>query len=160
MSRVWSSAAQLPQRSSDHTKGSKGTDDALETTPLEDEEGDELGYTEDEQEEEEPKRQADPEPERRTNMILRRVLKSTITPLEKNQRSKLFTTRCMVDNKICDIIVDSGSCTNVVANLLIKKLNYPTHNHPLPYKLHWLDNNGSIEVDKQALMKQEPQLRK
>ena len=86
------------------------------------------------------------------SFVLRRALHSKPVPLENNQREKIFLTRCKVNERLCDMIIDSGSCTNVVSTTLIDKLNYPTTKHPQPYKLHWLSNNSDVEVTKQALI--------
>ncbi|XP_021763816.1 uncharacterized protein LOC110728481 [Chenopodium quinoa] len=69
--------------------------------------------------------------------------------MENNQREKIFLTRCKVKERLCDMIIDSGSFTNVVSTL-IDKLKHPTTEHPQPYKLHWLRNTS--EVTKQALI--------
>ncbi|XP_074288664.1 uncharacterized protein LOC141613818 [Silene latifolia] len=53
---------------------------------------------------------------------------------------------------ICTLIIDSGSCTNVIAKDVVAKLKLPTKNHPKPYKLHWLDGNNGVMVKKQALI--------
>ncbi|MCI34389.1 hypothetical protein A2U01_0055608, partial [Trifolium medium] len=50
--------------------------------------------------------------------------------------------RCTTAGKVCDVIIDSGSCENVVSNYMVEKLELPTQSHPRPYKLQWL-NKGS-----------------
>jgi hypothetical protein len=32
---------------------------------------------------------------------------------ESNQRESFFHNRCFVNNKVCSVIIDGGSCTNV-----------------------------------------------
>ncbi|RDX97023.1 hypothetical protein CR513_20254, partial [Mucuna pruriens] len=49
------------------------------------------------------------------------------------------------------MIIDNGSCTNVVNTLLVEKLNLPTKKHPNPYKLQWLNDCGNIRVTKQVV---------
>ncbi|XP_074298776.1 uncharacterized protein LOC141629708 [Silene latifolia] len=72
--------------------------------------------------------------------------------VEEEQRERLFHSYCKVNNQICTLIVDSGSCTNVVSRDLVDNLKLPTKNHLKPYKLHWLDRNNGILVKKQALV--------
>ena len=36
------------------------------------------------------------------------------------QRENIFHTRCSVNNKVCSIIIDGGSCTNVASNTLVE----------------------------------------
>ena len=54
----------------------------------------------------------------------------------KQQRDNIFHTRCHINNKVCSMIIDGGSCTNVASTILVEKLNLLTLKHPKPYKLH------------------------
>jgi hypothetical protein len=40
------------------------------------------------------------------------------------QRANIFQTRCHIQNKVCSIIIDGGSCANVASDTLVKKLNH------------------------------------
>ena len=86
------------------------------------------------------------------SLVLRRALHSKTVPMENNQREKIFLTRCKVEDRLCDMIIDTGSCTNVVSTTLVDKLKWPTTEHPSPYKLHWLNNSSDVKVTKQALI--------
>ena len=37
----------------------------------------------------------------------------------EQQRDNIFHTRCHVQGKTCNVIIDSGSCTNVVSALMV-----------------------------------------
>ena len=54
---------------------------------------------------------------------------------EEVQRENIFHTRCMINNKMCSMIIDSGSCTNIVNVVLVDKLGLKTTKHPRPYRL-------------------------
>ncbi|XP_051149220.1 uncharacterized protein LOC127263941 [Andrographis paniculata] len=66
------------------------------------------------------------------------------------QRENIFHCRCKIEGNICSMIIDNGSCTNVVSETLVKKLNLVTKPHPRPYRLQWLTNNGELRVNKQV----------
>lgn len=51
------------------------------------------------------------------------------------QRENFFHTRCIVNNKVCSMIIDGGSCTNVASTTLVEKLGLPLLTHPRPYRL-------------------------
>ena len=68
------------------------------------------------------------------------------------QRDNIFHTRYHVNNKVCSVIIDSGSCTNAASTLLVEKLGLPTLKHPRPYKLQWLNDSGEVRVTKQVLV--------
>ncbi|XP_010541803.1 PREDICTED: uncharacterized protein LOC104815187 [Tarenaya hassleriana] len=79
-------------------------------------------------------------------LVTRRVLSTLTTPEETAQRETIFHTRCTIHGKVCGMIIDSGSCTNVASAYMVKKLELPTEKHPHPYKLQWLNNTGEIKV--------------
>ena len=66
------------------------------------------------------------------------------------QQENIFHTRCHVQNKLCSMIIDGGSCTNVASTTLVEKLGLPTSKHPRPYKLQWLNDSGELWVQKQV----------
>ncbi|PKI68241.1 hypothetical protein CRG98_011377 [Punica granatum] len=49
---------------------------------------------------------------------------------------------CTIQNKVCGVIIDSGSYFNVASTTLVEKLNLSTTKHPYPYKLIWLNDQG------------------
>jgi hypothetical protein len=70
----------------------------------------------------------------------------------KGQRANIFHTRYHVHNKIYSLIIDSGSCTNVISTELVNKLNLHTIKHLIPYKLQWLNNSSEVKVNKHVLI--------
>ncbi|KAF7842202.1 uncharacterized protein G2W53_004500 [Senna tora] len=86
-------------------------------------------------------------------LVVRRALNCQIKEHELNeQRENIFHTRCLVNNKVCSLIIDGGSVTNVASTTMVEKLNLPIIRHPRPYKLQWLNECGEIKVDKQVLV--------
>ncbi|XP_068497698.1 uncharacterized protein [Phaseolus vulgaris] len=67
--------------------------------------------------------------------MIRRLLGSKMQALDQTQRENIFHTRCSIQGKICSLIVDGGSCTNVASSRLVTKLNLETKLHLRPYKL-------------------------
>ena len=48
----------------------------------------------------------------------------------EQQHGNMFHTRCHVNNKVCSLIIDGGSCVNIDSALLVEKLQLPTLEHP------------------------------
>ncbi|XP_016733212.2 uncharacterized protein [Gossypium hirsutum] len=71
---------------------------------------------------------------------------------DEQQRENIFHSRCQVQGKVCSIIIDGGSCTNVASTLMVEKLGLSTTKHPNPYKLQWLNDGGELKVTKQVLV--------
>ncbi|KAL8126559.1 hypothetical protein AgCh_013727 [Apium graveolens] len=63
-----------------------------------------------------------------------------------NQKHNIFTTKCTVKDRVCDLIIDSGNSDNIVSSLMVKNLNLPTENHPNPYSLGWIRDVGEVKV--------------
>ena len=68
------------------------------------------------------------------SLVARRALSTQVKEEEDNQRENLFHTRCFMNNKVCSVIIDGGSCTNVASTELVEKLALPTLKHPRPYR--------------------------
>ena len=62
------------------------------------------------------------------------------------QQDNLFYTRCHIKDKVCSVIIDSGSCANVASLLMVEKLRLPVVKHSRPYRLQWLNNEGEVCV--------------
>ena len=76
-------------------------------------------------------------------LVSRHALNTQIKVDETDhQRENIFHTRCSVNKKVCSMIIDGGSCTNVASNALVEKLGLPLLKHPRPYKLQWLNDCG------------------
>ena len=63
-------------------------------------------------------------------LVVRRILNVQVKEEESNQRENLFHTWCFVNNKVCSVIIDGGSCTNVASTYLVEKLVLTTLKHP------------------------------
>ncbi|XP_068645184.1 uncharacterized protein [Aristolochia californica] len=75
--------------------------------------------------------------------------KSLLTPKGDSRddwlRTNVFHTTCTVADKVCKMIIDSGSCENVISEEVVKKLQLQTNLHPKPYKLTWLTKDSEYD---------------
>lgn len=58
----------------------------------------------------------------------------------------------MIAEQVSKVIIDHGSCENVVSEDAIKKLQLKIDRHPKPYKLSWLKKGSEVTVDKRCLV--------
>jgi hypothetical protein len=88
------------------------------------------------------------------SLVARRALSAQVKEddMEQQREKNIFHTRCHINNKICSMIIDGGSCTNVASTIFVEKLSLPTLKHPKPYKLQWLNDSGEVKVNKQVLV--------
>ena len=85
-------------------------------------------------------------------LMIRRMSGTIPKSLDDTQRENIFHTRCLINNKLCSLIIDGGSCTNLASTRVVEKLDLPIISHTKPYKLQWLSAEGEIMVNKQVLI--------
>ncbi|GKV06999.1 hypothetical protein SLEP1_g18811 [Rubroshorea leprosula] len=68
-------------------------------------------------------------------LVTRRALNVQAKEDDEVQHDNIFHTRCHIKNKVCSVIIDGGSCTNVASTVLVEKLNLPMKKHPRPNML-------------------------
>ncbi|XP_056858080.1 uncharacterized protein LOC130507383, partial [Raphanus sativus] len=83
-------------------------------------------------------------------LVTRRLLNVQPKVKEDEQRENLFHTRCLIQDKMCSLIIDGGSCTNVASNELVEKLGLEVIKHPKPYLLQWINDEGGLKITKQV----------
>lgn len=103
----------------------------LELEPIQDEEAVELGE--------------DSQREEGLMLVTRKIL---LTPKFKDEkeglRGNIFCTTCSIQNRVCNLIIDGGSCENVASQEVVDKLMLKTTDHPQPYKLSCLKKKGVL----------------
>jgi hypothetical protein len=79
------------------------------------------------------------------SLVVRRLL---LAPKQKeqSQRHNIFRTRCTVNRKVCDIIIDSGSSENIISRTMVRKLGLQTEKHPSPYTIGWIKKGAETRV--------------
>jgi len=81
-------------------------------------------------------------------LVVRRMLGQLQKPFDESQRENIFHTRFLINEKLCSLIVEAGSCINVASTRVVDKLGLPTISHTKPYKLQWLSEEEEIIVNK------------
>uniref|UniRef100_A0A803QC23 Uncharacterized protein n=1 Tax=Cannabis sativa TaxID=3483 RepID=A0A803QC23_CANSA len=86
-------------------------------------------------------------------LVTKRALNSQVKEEEEEvQHENIFHTRCHLNDKVCSVIINGGSCTNVASSSMAKKLGLQTLKHPRPSKLQWLNDISEVRVTKQVLV--------
>ena len=58
----------------------------------------------------------------------------------------MLQTRCTINNKLFKLIIDSGSCENIISRKAVRVLKLPVEKHPNPYSIGWIKTAEKIEV--------------
>nr|GEW88765.1 hypothetical protein [Tanacetum cinerariifolium] len=88
-------------------------------------------------------------PDRGELLVTRRLLNTAVFDQDDDTtwlRTNIFRTQCTTKGKICTVIIDGGSCENMVSTTMVKKLGLSIQNHPDPYQLTWLKKGNLVKV--------------
>jgi hypothetical protein len=85
------------------------------------------------------------------------MMRKVLLNLEKEsenpaQRNSMFWTACKTNDRVCKVIVDSGSIDNIISTEMVEKLEMETVVHPSPYRVSWLQKGHQVNVTKQFLV--------
>ena len=80
-------------------------------------------------------------------LVVRRTLNIQMKD-DDSQRANIFHSRCFIKGNLCSLIIDSGSCSNVVSSYLVDSLKLHCTKHPKPYHLQWLNECSEVKVTK------------
>jgi hypothetical protein len=87
------------------------------------------------------------------SLMMRKVLLMPEKKAENpTQRNILFRTACKTKDRVCKVIVDSGSTDNLVSTKMVEKMELETIVHPSPYRFPWLQKVHQVNVTKQCLV--------
>jgi hypothetical protein len=87
------------------------------------------------------------------SLFMQKILLMLEKEMEKlAQRNSLFSNACKTKDRVCKVIVDSGSTDNLVSTEMVEKLELETTDHPSPYKVSWLQKGHQVNVTKQCLV--------
>ncbi|XP_071688487.1 uncharacterized protein [Rutidosis leptorrhynchoides] len=95
-------------------------------------------------------------PDQGEALVVHRALNAIPVPTTDEHawlRNNIFRTRVTAEGKVCNMIIDGGSCENVVSNEMVEKLGLKAEDHPEPYQLTWLKKGNRIKVTKRCLVK-------
>ncbi|GJS84251.1 putative reverse transcriptase domain-containing protein [Tanacetum coccineum] len=67
-------------------------------------------------------------------------------------RSLRTGTKCTAKGKVCSLIIDGGSCENMVALSMVEKLALLVEPHPEPYQLTWFKKGNIVKVNQRCLV--------
>jgi hypothetical protein len=78
--------------------------------------------------------------------IVQWLLNTQVQQPDQLQRHNLFQIFFIINNRHVRVIIDGGSCNNLVSSELIKKLGLTTRPHQHPYHIQWLNDSGKPKV--------------
>ena len=79
------------------------------------------------------------------NYMVRKLMQ-TPTQEEITQLHQLFQTQCTISGKLFELIIDSGSCENIISRKVVRLLKLLVEKHPNLYSIGWIKTAEKIEV--------------
>jgi hypothetical protein len=74
-----------------------------------------------------------------TSLMMRKVLLKPEAKVKNPvQRNSLFRTTCKTKDRVCKVVIDSGSTDKLVSTDMVDKLDLETNAHLDPYKVSCL----------------------
>ncbi|GKD86503.1 reverse transcriptase domain-containing protein [Tanacetum coccineum] len=94
-------------------------------------------------------------PDRGELLVTLRLLNTAVLDQDDDTtwlRTNIFRTQCIAKGKVCTVIINGGSCENMVSTIMVEKLGLPIQNHPDPYQLTWLKKGNLVKVTHRCLV--------
>ena len=76
--------------------------------------------------------------------VIQKVLCSQKIP-DTTQGHQIFYSRYSVKDKVCNLIIDNGSCKNIISKVLVGHLKLETKPHH-PYDIAWIKKGPCIMI--------------
>ena len=83
--------------------------------------------------------------------VMRAMISKAID--DPSQRENLFHTKCLVKGSVCALVIDSGSCANIVSVAMVNFLKFPTTLHTIPYNLQWFNECGELKFMRKCVIR-------
>jgi hypothetical protein len=90
------------------------------------------------------------------------IWRSMVIPKKEQRQSRnnedywfqtnIFQTRCTSGGKVCQVIVDSGNCENMVSKVKVDKLKLCCETHPHPNRIAWFKKGNAVTINKRCLI--------
>ena len=87
------------------------------------------------------------------SMMAREVHSDGTTIDVRGQRSNIFHSECKVHDKVCKLIIDGGSFTNVISSDLVHALSLSTWRLPSPCYMQWMNQSGTLKITHKVRVK-------
>lgn len=85
-------------------------------------------------------------------LVTKCIMNTLFKDVETNQRMKLLYTRYFVKEKVCNLIINGGSCTNVASCEHLEKLGLANLKQTQTYRPQLLNDCADMMVIRQVLV--------
>jgi predicted aspartyl protease len=87
------------------------------------------------------------------SLMTQEVHRDGTTTAVKGQRSGIFQSECKIKGKVCKLIIDGGSSTNVISSDLVSALALSMRRFLTPHYVQWMNQSGTLKITHKARVK-------
>jgi hypothetical protein len=87
------------------------------------------------------------------SLMSQEVQQDGTTAAVKGQHSGIFESECKIKDKVCKLIIDGGSFTNVISSDLVSALSLSMQRLPMPRYVQWMNQSGTLKITHKARVK-------
>jgi hypothetical protein len=81
------------------------------------------------------------------------VTRNGTISISTGQRCNIFQSECKIKEKVCKLIIDGGSFTNVISSDVVHALSLSTWRLPMPLYMQWMNTGGTLKITHKARVK-------
>ena len=75
------------------------------------------------------------------------VIKETTSTIQKKWlKNNIFRSKGNVNGQACTVMIDGGSCENIISQALVDQLQLKVRKHHRPYFARWLMTGDEVQV--------------
>jgi hypothetical protein len=87
------------------------------------------------------------------SLMSREVHHDGTTAAVKGQHSNIFQSECKIKDKVCKLIIDGDSFTNVISSDLVSALSLSMWRLPTPHYVQWMNHCATLKITHKARVK-------
>jgi hypothetical protein len=87
------------------------------------------------------------------NLLVKKDENTNNVAAQKGQRWSVFQSECKIKDKVCKLVIDGGSFTNMINKDLVQRLSLSTWRHPTPHHMKWMNPVGKLKISYKVRVK-------
>jgi hypothetical protein len=80
------------------------------------------------------------------NLLVKKDENTNNVAAQKGQRWSVFQSECKIKDKVCKLVIDGGSFTNMISKDLVQRLSLSTWRHPTPHHIKWMNPTRKLKI--------------
>jgi hypothetical protein len=87
------------------------------------------------------------------SMMAKKIHSDGTVATMKGQHSNIFQSECTIKDKVCKLIIDDGSFTNVISSDVVHALSLSIRRLPTLHYMQWMNQSGTLKITHKVRVK-------